>query len=59
MDVILSQVPAGVQIAALIMAIFGVVNVFVSDDVIPGWLKPIWNALSSSYGKGANHPNKQ
>lgn len=58
-DGLLGLVPGGVQIAALVVAIAGVVSVFVPDDKMPGWLSTILNWLALNVGKARNDPGAQ
>ena len=53
---LLSAVPGGIYVYALLVAIAGLVSVFVKDTSLPPLLAKILNALALNVGKAKNDP---
>lgn len=53
---LLSAVPGGIYIYALLVAIAGLVSVFVKDTALPPFLAKILNGLALNVGKAKNDP---
>ena len=59
MEDLVSQIPYGVQVLALVMAIAGLVSAAVPDTKMPKWLRVGINFLAANFGKAKNDPNVQ
>ena len=53
---ILSAIPGGIYIYALVVAIAGLVSTFVADSKLPKFVATVLNWLSLNVGKAKNDP---
>lgn len=58
MEELVGQVPYGVQVLALVIAIAGLLSAVIPDEKMPKWLSAGLNFLAVNVGKAKNAPDQ-